>query len=137
MPLHLTARRRLKLTKDLIPAFVDSWAEIFQGNEDEQYDALVDEQRAGADERAELFRSLEAAIPPEAHGLLRSIDAAWSRQADAREDAAYLIGAAIGQTRRCSECLSPAHCRTFRRQAITRLCSALLIALHSRLWAWK
>ena len=47
---------------------------------------------------------LERALPPEDHGLLRSFDAAWGRQADAREDAAYLIGAAIGQTRRCSEC---------------------------------
>jgi hypothetical protein len=73
---------------------------VFEQNEDAHYDALVDEQRAGADERAELFRLLEATTPPEAHGLLRSFDAAWSRQADAREDAAYLIGATIGQTRR-------------------------------------
>lgn len=105
MPLHPTARRRLALTRAQVPSFIQAWREIFHVNEDEQYDALVASLRAADDRRSELFDAIEAALPGTAQALLRALEAAWSLEADAREEAAYVVGAVIGQTRpTCSDC---------------------------------
>ncbi|HEY0874259.1 MAG TPA: hypothetical protein VGD94_12365, partial [Vicinamibacterales bacterium] len=94
-----------EFTRASIPTFVDAWTEVFGRGEDDQYDALVAESRGSAtDDRSPLFEQLEAALPVEGRATLRAFDAAWSRHAEAREDAAYLIGAAIGQSRRCPAC---------------------------------
>ena len=104
MPLTPETHHRLTSIRNALPAFLDVLRRVFGENEDEQHDALVAEERLAEDDRRVLFRALEEALPVNHRELLRAFDAAWAAETLAREDAAYLIGAAVVHSRPCAEC---------------------------------
>jgi hypothetical protein len=93
--------RILDLCRSQIPTLPDGVRQAFAAADDDhadgQHTALIDELRGERDRRDALFGELRAALPAEAQATLRKFDEAWSEEAGAREEAAYLIGARVGQ----------------------------------------
>jgi len=80
---------------------------------DEQHAALIRELRGRDDQRDRWLDELKAALPIARHAALRGLEEAWAAEALAREEAAYIVGVVLEQSRRCTAC-SVARRRTAR-----------------------
>jgi hypothetical protein len=116
MPLNPQIRTAVRRTQSQVPPFLHGVGLALTGQRteidaqdldhvDEQHGALIDHFRGEPDRRDALLEQLRAALGPDQEATLRAFDEGWSEQAIAREEAAYILGAMIGQTRIvCVDC---------------------------------